>query len=217
MANIFPRWANGVPLRLLFCAGTLAVFALGWLWYYYGPRYTRVGYEPTQPVPFDHSLHANQLGVDCRYCHTYVDVSGHSNLPTTQTCMNCHAQVKSTSPALEAVRRSWTTGEPVRWVWVHRLPDYVYFNHAAHVNRGVSCVSCHGPVQQMRVIYHHQPLNMGWCLDCHRHPEQKIRPLEQVYHLDWVPPVRAEAVAEGKRLVERSAIVPPQDCAGCHR
>lgn len=151
------------------------------------PKYTRVGYQPTQPAAFDHSLHVNQLGMDCRYCHTGVEKSSHSNVPGTQTCMNCHTQIKSQSSKLSAVRDSWKTGNPVPWVRIHKAPDYVYFNHAVHVNRGVSCVACHGHVNHMEVVYHAKPHSMGWCLECHRAPENHLRPLDQVTNLDWEP------------------------------
>ena len=217
MANIFPRRANAVPLNLLLCVGGMGVLFAAGLWYYYGPLYTRVGYEPVQPCPYDHALHVGQLGMDCRYCHTYVEISSHANIPTTQTCMNCHAQVKAASPTIDTVRRSWDTGEPVRWVRIHRLPDYVYFDHSAHVNRGVGCASCHGPIHQMRVVRHQQPLSMGWCLDCHRHPERQLRPPDRIYDPAWRPPPGAEGIEQGRTLAQRWAIAPPQDCAGCHR
>jgi hypothetical protein len=183
-----------------------------------------VGYQPVQPVPFPHDVHVKQVGMDCRYCHSFVEVAAHSNVPTTQVCMNCHQQIQKDSPKLQAVRDSWQTGRPIEWVQVHKTPDYVYFNHSAHVNRGVSCVSCHGKVNEMPVVYHSQPLSMAWCLDCHRHPENALRPVDQVTNLDWVPPVKpgqtpAEAqVAQGLELKKAWNINPPDgNCAGCHR
>ena len=146
MANIFPRFSNWLPIKILVCITIIAASVVSGMAYYFTPKYTRVGYQPTQPVAFDHSLHVNQLGMDCRYCHTGVEKSSHSNVPSTQTCMNCHTQIKSQSPKLSAVRESWKTGNPVPWVRIHKAPDYVYFNHAVHVNRGVSCVACHGHV-----------------------------------------------------------------------
>lgn len=217
MANVFPKWANTVPLKLIvglvILAGTTAV-AVG---YYYNPRYTRVGYMPTQPVSFSHYLHAEQIGIDCRYCHSYVDQSGHSNVPDSGTCMNCHNAIKNNSPLLAAVRASYSSGDPVPWVRIHKVPDYVYFNHAVHVNRGISCVECHGKINEMEVVYHSESLGMGFCLDCHRNPERFIRPQEEVYNLNWEPASDAEQAEMGAFLVNHLKVNPPQSCSGCHR
>jgi len=193
MANFFPRWTNSLPLKIVACLAVVGGgVALG-VTYYFTPKYTRVGYEPSQPVPYDHQLHVGQLGLDCRLCHSFVEVSGHANVPTSETCWNCHRHVKPTSPKLEPIRRSIDPtfegydGKPVEWVRVHKTPDYAYFNHSAHVNRGVSCVSCHGKINEMPVVRHDQPLSMGWCLDCHRAPEKSLRPLDEVFNLDWKP------------------------------
>src|SRR5207302_214911 len=131
-------------------------------------------YEPIQPVPFPHDIHVSQLGMDCRYCHSFVDVAAQSNVPNTQTCMACHQQVQKDNPKLEPVRDSWKTGKPIEWVWLHRTVDYVYYNHAAHVNRGISCFSCHGAVNHMPVVYMAKPHSMAWCLECHRDVTQQI-------------------------------------------
>lgn len=217
MANIFPRWTNILPLQILLIVGLLGLAVTGAVWYYFTPKYTRVGYQPVQPVPFSHALHVDQLGMDCRYCHTFVERAAHSNVPTTQTCMNCHTQIKKDSPKLEAVRASWQTGQPVPWVWIHKTPDYVYFNHAAHVNRGVSCVHCHGQINRMEVVYHAKPLSMSFCLDCHRAPQEFIRPVEEVTNLDWKAPSREEQLAMGRKLVHDWQVNPPVNCQGCHR
>ncbi len=217
MANFFPRWSNLLPLKLAFCGGVLGALTIAGVWYYFTPKYTRVGYQPDQPVSFDHSLHAGQLGLDCRYCHSFVGVSSHSNVPTTQTCMRCHSAIKAQSPKLTAIRESWETGRPMNWVRIHETPDYVYFNHAAHVNRGVSCKSCHGQINEMKVVRHDQPLSMGWCLACHRNPEKHLRPLEEVYNLDWKPADGTDQEEVGRALKAKWAIQPPVDCAGCHR
>jgi Cytochrome c7 and related cytochrome c len=242
MANFFPRWTNWLPLKIAIC-GIIVVSALtAATWYYGTPKYTKVGYEPIQPVPFPHDVHVTQLGMDCRYCHSFVEVAAHSNLPNTQTCMNCHSQVQKDNPKLEPVRLSWKTGKPIEWVWIHRTVDYVYYNHAAHVNRGVSCFSCHGPVNHMPVVYEAKPHSMGWCLECHRAPENFLRPEDQIFNLDWKPgDVKpAEFVAKygaphgvdpaqlakkkkltqqeiGLTLKEKWDIVPPTNCQGCHR
>ncbi|MCC5806328.1 MAG: cytochrome c3 family protein [Opitutales bacterium] len=217
MANFFPKSANTLPAKLLIILGVLTVTVVAGVTYYFTPKYTRVGYMPTQPVAYNHYLHAEQLGIDCRYCHTYVDQSGHANVPDAATCMNCHSYVKSDSPQLEPIRVSYETGEPVEWVRVHAMPDYVFFNHAVHVNRGVSCVDCHGNVNEMEVVWHDKPMSMAWCLDCHRNPEEHIRPLEHVYDLNWTPE-NAEAHAEWAREhVVSWNVNPPQSCSGCHR
>jgi len=217
MSNIFPKSANRLPLQIviyLFVLGGIATAAVD---YYMTPKYTRVGYTPVQPVPFSHALHAGQLGIDCRYCHSDVERSGHSNVPTAQTCMNCHSQVKANSPLLAVVRRSYETGEPVPWVWIHLTPDYVYFNHAIHVNRGVSCVECHGRVDQMDVVTHAKPLSMGFCLDCHRDPQDHLRPNAEVTNLAWTAPSAQAQTAMGRQFVHDWNVRPPQSCSGCHR
>jgi hypothetical protein len=217
MANFFPKWTNLLPLKLVVCAGAVATLLVVGITYYFTPKYTRVGYQPTQPVPFSHVIHVQQLGMDCRYCHSFVEVASHSNVPTTQTCMACHTQIKADSPRLEAVRRSWETGEPVQWVKIHRLPDYTYFNHAVHVNRGVSCFSCHGAVNDMQVVYQHEPQSMSWCLDCHRAPENHLRPPEEVFNMNWKAASAAEQRRIGQQFKEEWDVNPPVTCGGCHR
>jgi hypothetical protein len=219
MSNFFPRWSNWLPVQLLVCvllAG--APITLG-IWYYFTPKYTRVGYEPLQPVPFSHALHAGQLGMDCRYCHSFVEVAGHANLPSTQTCINCHGEgrILANSPRLAPVRESWKSGQPIPWVQVHRLPDYAYFNHAAHVNRGVGCASCHGRVGGMTQIYEDQSLSMKWCLDCHRSPERYLRPPSEVFNTDWQAGSPDRQLGLGTKLKQDWNVNPPLTCGGCHR
>src|SRR5678816_4653404 len=163
MANFFPRWTNWLPLKIAVCGIAIVCGLTAGTWYYATPKYTKVGYEPIQPVPFPHDIHVSQLGMDCRYCHSFVDVAAQSNVPNTQTCMACHQQVQKDNPKLEPVRDSWKTGKPIEWVWLHRTVDYVYYNHAAHVNRGISCFSCHGAVNHMPVVYMAKPHSMAWC------------------------------------------------------
>ncbi|MCU0305540.1 MAG: cytochrome c family protein [Thermoanaerobaculales bacterium] len=200
----------------------IAVAALGGLVYAsllvflgFSPEATDVGYMPTQPVPYSHALHVGQLGLDCRYCHTGVESAAHASIPPTQTCMNCHAKVRAESEKLIPVRESNATGMPVPWIRVHDLPDYVYFDHSAHVRRGVGCVSCHGRVDTMEVVYQAEPLSMGWCLDCHRNPERHLRPVEMVTRLDWVP--EDDQLVLGARLREEHGIDPKETCNTCHR
>jgi hypothetical protein len=196
----------------------LALFAIGF-YYYALPSYTRVGYRPEQPVAFSHRQHVGQLGLDCTYCHTAVFESPHANVPAAQTCMNCHnpqkANVKGASPLLAPVRNSYDTGQALGWKRVHKLPEYAYFNHAVHVNKGVSCVSCHGQVNEMAVVAHDQPLSMGWCLNCHNEPEKHLRPVGQVTNLAWARGAGPED--DGAAIRKSLAVAPPMNCQGCHR
>lgn len=217
MANVFPKWANIAPIKILIALTLLLGTLVAGVTYYATPKYLRVGYQPVQPVAFDHSLHVTQLGMDCRYCHTYVDRSEHSNVPAASVCMNCHNQVQANSPKLAPIRASYDSGEPVPWVKIHNTPDYVYFNHAAHVNRGVSCVECHGQINDMEVVYHAKPLSMAFCLECHRNPENFIRPLDKVYDLTWKPESRQAQLEMGEKFVHDWDVKPPQSCSGCHR
>lgn len=217
MPNIFPKWSNTVPIKVIVGLFLISVAGIWVYWYYMTPAYTRVGYAPVQPVPFDHSIHVDQLGMDCRYCHTYVDRSEHSNVPDAATCMNCHNQVQADSPALAPVRESYASGKPVEWVRVHKTPDYVFFNHSVHVNRGISCVECHGQINHMERVTHAKPFSMGFCLDCHRSPETAIRPLDKVYDLDWKPDSQETQLTEGAKMVHDWKIMPPESCSGCHR
>jgi hypothetical protein len=195
--------------------GVLPLYVVALVWYGASPETTDVGYAPQQPVPYSHALHAGQLGIDCRYCHNTVERSAHAAIPPTDTCMNCHANIRARSEKLAAVRESWETGLPIRWVRVHDLPDYVYFNHSAHVRRGVGCVECHGRVDLMEVVEQVAPLSMGWCLDCHRNPDARLRPPQYVTHLDWVPD--GDPAVVGREIREALDIRPSEDCSTCHR
>jgi hypothetical protein len=186
--------------------------------YYYGPQqYIRVGYAPVQPVSFSHAQHAGQLGVSCLYCHTGVEESSVAKIPPTQTCMNCHQAIKADSPKLELVKASFESGKPIPWIRVHKTPDYVFFNHAVHVKRGVGCVSCHGQVNEMPVIVHDQPLSMGWCLDCHREPENHLRPVAEATNLSWRPSQGRTQRDLGLYLKAAYKVQAPEQCTGCHR
>lgn len=217
MSKIFPKAANALPLQIVIFLFVLGGVAAAGITYYATPAYLRVGYAPVQPVPFDHSLHAGQLGMDCRYCHSSVEKSGTSSVPAAQTCMNCHSIVKPTSPLLEVVRQSYATGEPVPWVKIHQVPDYVYFNHSVHVNRGVSCVECHGKVNEMSVVQQAKSHSMSWCLDCHRNPEQRIREPKDVYNLDSQSLAEQGRLADAQKFVHDWKVKPPTSCSGCHR
>ncbi|HEX8342069.1 MAG TPA: cytochrome c3 family protein [Tepidisphaeraceae bacterium] len=203
---VFPKTINLLlPLLVLGAIGAATyvptVLGLGT-----SPETTDVGYNPSQPVAYSHALHVGQLGLDCRYCHTTVDKSGFAALPPTQTCMNCHNAVRTNSEKLAPVRDSWKTGKSIPWVEVHDLPDFAYFNHSAHVNKGVSCVSCHARVDHMadEGVYQAKSLSMGWCIDCHRKPEEHLRPKDQVTNLGWTPAdlARADAGTESARVYD---------------
>jgi menaquinone reductase, multiheme cytochrome c subunit len=213
---VFPRWTNKlVPLSGAIL-GTAPLYLIGLVWYAASPKTTDVGYAPVQPVPYSHALHAGELGLDCRYCHTTVERAAHAALPSTETCMNCHQRVRTRSPKLEPVRASAATGGAIEWVKVHDLPDYAYFNHSVHVQRGVGCVSCHGRIDKMEVVQH-ETLSMGWCLDCHRAPEQHLRPPSEVTNMNYEVPAGQTQLAVGQQLRAAGHINPPTDCSTCHR
>ncbi len=215
MAQIFPEQANRVPLALGVGLPVALVAAVAFAWYYFSPWYTQVGYQPTQPVPYSHRLHAGDMEINCRYCHARVDVSPVAGVPPTQVCMNCHKLVGRDRPTLQPIRDSAASGFPIRWVRVHELPDYSYFDHSVHVHAGVGCVSCHGRVDQMEVVRLEAPLSMGWCLDCHRNPGPHLRPVDEVTNMRWIPPPDHAAWAQA--TITAHQLQPPVDCSGCHR
>ena len=214
MPQIFPKKANILPHVSLVGALLGGVFTIFFVWYYFSPEYTDVGYEPEQPVPYSHRLHAGQLGIDCQYCHTAVEVADHSNVPPTQTCMNFHTQIRTESLKLLPVRESWATGAPIPWVKVHNLPDYANFTHAMHVNNGVGCETCHGRIDEMEVVRQVEPLSMGWCLECHRQPELYLRPNDEITTMGYVQP--ADFVERNMERIRIEHIEPPTNCSGCH-
>jgi len=240
MAQIFPKWSNDTPKMA--AGGAVALlgavsFAMYW---WASPRHTDVGYAPKQPIEYSHELHAGKLGMDCRYCHNYVERGPHAGVPSTQTCMNCHAQVKPKSPKLVALHESWASGESIRWKKIHKIPDFAYFDHSAHLGVGVGdnraaigCATCHGRIDQMEVVRQVQPLSMGWCLECHSNPAPNLRPVSAITAMGWTadaawstraqeiaktlnPPgslTAAHAVdAEGNPVTVATA-----SCHGCHR
>lgn len=215
MARIFPKTID-FYVRIGLAVVALGAVATGGLYTYIAyPRFLDTGYSPVQPVRYSHKLHAGQLGMDCYYCHYTVYKSSYAAIPTTEVCMNCHVRVKPQSTLLEQVRQSYATGESIPWVKIHKLPDYVYFNHQAHVTAGVSCVSCHGRIDQMIEVKQVQPLSMGWCLDCHRNPAPNVRPADQVTNLAWQPD--RDPAEIGREIIQAKHINPPQNCSGCHR
>ncbi len=191
------------------------VYLISVVYYAGSPRTTDVGYRPKQPVPFSHALHAGEMGIDCRYCHNTVEWAAHAAVPPTATCMNCHTQIGTELDNLLPVRQSHASGNPIRWIRVHDLPDFVYFNHSAHVTRGVGCVSCHGRVDKMEEVYQVEPLSMGWCLDCHRNPDPHLRPQQFITDLDWTP--QEDPTVLAARLKRENDIHPSTDCSTCHR
>lgn len=217
MSDIFPKWTNRLPALVVTGLALVGTAAVAGAWYYFTPKYTRVGYQPIQPVAFSHNIHVDQLGMDCRYCHNGVEKAWYSNVPSSTLCMNCHNQVLKDDARLALVRESAASGTPIPWVQVHKVPDYVYFNHAVHVNRGISCVHCHGQINQMEEVFHAQPLSMSFCLECHRNPELKIRPVDKVYDLNWQAESETKQIAEGKRLVQEWNVQKLDNCSACHR
>ncbi len=175
---------------------------------------TREGVIRNQPVPFSHDHHVAALGIECLYCHTSVEESSFAGIPPTATCMNCHKLVWNDSPMLEPVRESYRTGEPIEWVRVNDLPDYVYFNHSIHIAKGIGCASCHGRVDQMPLMKQAESLQMEWCLECHRNPEDHVRPRSEIYNMAW----KAEDQETlGIELVAEYGIQSRLSCSACHR
>jgi len=208
----FPEWTETLKkwVSLLAIGGPVYLVAL--VAYGVTPEALRIGYQPDQPVPYSHALHAGELGLDCRYCHTTVERAAKAAVPVATTCMNCHSQVKKESDLLLPIRAAFNENIPVHWTRVHDLPDYVYFNHEAHVNASVGCETCHGRIDQMVKVYQAKPLTMEWCVNCHRNPEDNIRPPEQLTTMGYKAPD-----GEGKRLVAERHIHPPTNCSTCHR
>ena len=233
MRQFFPPSANVLPIKIGICFFSLFVGVVFLFTYYATPKAQRVGYQPEQPIPFDHSLHVAQLGMDCRYCHSFVEKSSHATIPSANTCWNCHRNVKRESPKLIPLRRAIDPSfedydaKPIEWVRVHKLPDYVYFDHSAHISRGISCQSCHGDVNKMKQVFHSQSLSMSWCLECHRRPEKYLRPLEEVFNFDYDAKeflrlhgkdLGIDSVEDlGKKLKEMWNVEPKESCTTCHR
>jgi hypothetical protein len=179
------------------------------------PYVTRAQDAREQPVPFSHKHHVSGLGLDCRYCHTSVETSAFAGIPPTKTCMTCHSQIWVDSPMLEPVRESFRTNTSLEWTRVHDVPDFVYFNHSIHVKKGVGCDTCHGPIDQMPLTWKEETLQMEWCLECHRAPEEFVRPREEVFNYEYVPPV--DQLTLGRELVEKYDIQKLDNCSICHR
>jgi len=216
MSQIFPRNANALSKASL----VLVLFGLvGVAWavavLMRSDYVTAANEFVDQPIQFSHVHHVAGVGLDCRYCHTTVEESSFANIPPTATCMNCHSQIWLDSPYLEPVRESFRTGEPLEWVRVHNLPDYVYFNHSVHIKKGVGCETCHGRVDQMPSMLQQSSLLMEWCLDCHRNPEEFVRPREAVFEMGYEPPVSQAEL--GPQLVAEYDVQSLTSCSTCHR
>ena len=212
----FPEWTEKFKLLVgvLVIGGPIYLIAV--VAYGQTPEALRIGYRPVQPIPYSHALHAGQLGIDCRYCHDTVEKSPHAAIPPASTCMNCHTTILPGSEVLAPVRDAVENDTPIRWVRVHDLPDYVFFNHSAHVTRGVGCESCHGRVDKMVEVYQARALTMAWCLDCHREPEPHLRDPADVTVMGYVP-AGGDQMSAGAQLREQNQINPPQNCSTCHR
>jgi menaquinone reductase, multiheme cytochrome c subunit len=213
--NPFPKWLNRFRVLVGLGAVIVPTYVVAMFAYGGSPKTLNVGFAPVQPVPFSHALHAGELALDCRYCHSTVEQGARAAVPPTETCMNCHQRIRTSSELLAPVFASWSTGEPVHWKRVHDLPDYVYFDHSAHVTRGIGCVSCHGRIDTMERVRQEQPLSMGWCLDCHRNPNAQLRPVDLVTAMDWKPERPAQEI--GDEIARTKHIKPSTDCSTCHR
>lgn len=212
--QVFHRSANTLSRFSIFGAVFLIALVLWFLWQLNASPYaTQVRDAKAQPVPFSHEHHVAGLGIDCRYCHTSVETSSYAGIPPTSTCMNCHKQIWLNAEMLEPVRASFRDGEPIVWQRVHRLPEFVQFNHSIHVQKGIGCVSCHGRVDQMPLTWQEKPLTMAWCLECHRAPENHVRPRDKVFDLAWEAENQKEL---GPQLVREYRIQEKTSCSVCH-
>ena len=195
MAQVFDRSSNALARASLVLSGLIVIaLGVGLNSLQRSPWVTRQGQRPDQPVAFSHKHHVEGLGLQCQYCHTSVEKSSYAGIPPTKTCINCHAQIWTNAQLLEPVRHSWATGESIHWIRVHDLPDYVYFNHQIHVNKGIGCASCHGRVDEMPLMYQENSLQMEWCLNCHRNPAVNLRPTSEIYNMAWGGPTSDKPV-----------------------
>lgn len=230
---LFPKWLNVLPtVTALGAVGGLVTVVVG-SWYYFTPDFYEIGYMPVQPGGgFNHQLHAGKLGMDCRYCHTKVEQSPEANIPNVATCYGCHAdnrlailaQSDAHKQKTDFIRTAHAQDDSVAWRRVHKLPDYVRnFPHNIHVDAGISCYSCHGQITAMPVVFQAESLSMGWCLDCHRAPQNHIVPRDKVTQLQWVEQhLRERSAGQSDSSVNVETLLghlqqnPPQHCAACH-
>jgi hypothetical protein len=216
MSQIFHRSANTLSKVSIFGA-LFIIGGLIWLAMVINRSSYMTGSHvvQNQPVQFSHQHHVQTIGIDCRYCHTSVETSAFAGIPPTKTCMNCHSQIWATSPFLEPVRASFRDDRSLQWIRVHDLPDFAYFNHSVHVKKGIGCETCHGRVDEMPLMFQERSLQMEWCLDCHRNPEQYVRPLSEIYTMGYRPPEPQSVL--GPRLVNEYGIRGNTSCSTCHR
>src|ERR671910_918698 len=216
MPQIFRRSANTLARVSIVGVLLLAGGVIGLMMILGRSSYvTRAEEFVEQPLQFSHLHHVGDDGIDCRYCHTSVETSAFAGIPPTKTCMNCHSQLWATAPILEPVRSSFRDDRPLRWIRVHDLPDFVYFNHSIHVKKGVGCETCHGRVDRMPLMLQQTSLQMEWCLDCHRDPERYLRPTEEITTMGYKPPVPQSVI--GSQLVKEYGIRGNTSCSTCHR
>lgn len=216
---IFPEWTETLKKWIGVFTITSPIYLIGLIAYAINPTTLRVGYEPVQPVPYSHALHAGELGIDCRYCHNTVERGPKAAIPPAQTCMNCHSQVKKDSDVLLPVRQAYAENTPLRWTRVHDLPDYVYFNHQAHVNAAIGCETCHGRIDQMVRVYQVNTLAMEWCINCHKNPTPNLRKPENVTKMGYDDPSSTphRQPGEGEAVARTNHIHASVSCSTCHR
>ncbi|MDZ4774122.1 MAG: cytochrome c3 family protein [Planctomycetota bacterium] len=240
MAQIFHKSFNSLAKISIVAGGLVALTAVGYaaLLFNRNPAVTQQGVSREQPVPFSHDHHVGGLGIDCRYCHTTVEISAKAGVPPTKTCMSCHSQVWKDAEILEPVRASFREDKSVEWLRIHDLPDFVYFDHSIHVKKGVGCESCHGRVDRMPLMLRENTLNMEWCLECHRDPVKNLRPREAIYEMDWTTKffekerlnvdehghpvmndleIQAKLDAEQQNLAREYNVHTQINCSICHR
>jgi hypothetical protein len=216
MSALFPRSSNTIFRVVLLVLGAAPPVAVGALYAYsYSPLYTGQYSQIQQVVQFDHRHHVWDDGIDCRYCHRSVERSPSAGIPSTSVCMGCHEQIWNKSPLLDEVRARYFTDRAIPWNRVHRLPEFVYFNHSIHVNKGVGCATCHGRIDRMATVEQVAPLTMGWCLECHRDPASHLRPIEEVTNMAWEPQGDRERL--GRELMQKNAVHTRTSCTTCHR
>jgi hypothetical protein len=217
-AQVFPRRANTIAWLIVALLVTVPAVAIAGLYiWWYSPAITLAGVPVQQPVNYSHALHVGGLKIDCRYCHTAVDKAANAGIPSTETCMTCHSQVKPQSVPLAPVRESYATNTPIEWNKVYDLPGHVYFNHSIHLTGGIGCSTCHGDISKAQVVARNQPLHMSWCLQCHSNPENYIRPRDEIFNMAYAYP--ANQAELGRRLVDEYKIEVPRlrNCSVCHR
>lgn len=215
MPQIFPKWSNTAAKLVPIIIVIKLVVIVFVFWYWFSPLNLEVGYRPKQPLPFSHKLHVSDLQIDCLYCHSNAEKSSFGSVPSTQTCLNCHEhQANKDSLNFAPALQSWRNDTPIPWIRVHKLGDYAYFDHSAHIKVGVGCISCHGNIDQMQVVKQEKPLSMGWCLECHRNPAPHLRPSHEVTNMEF-----HQSEAYKQMAIEKAKNLHPpiENCSGCHR